>query len=225
MSETSTAAAVKERVTATADRFWHPEDFTGPPEAVAKALSRLTKSGELRRVRRGLYWRGRTTPLGMAPPPAARLAAELVDEPGSGPAGSSAALALGLTTQVPRIDVIAVPGRAPRPVPGVRFVSREAAWRRSDERLQSGDVALLESLRSWPTLVEVPDDDAIERISRLVHHGRIDLARVVRASPTEPPIVRERLRSLLHRLDLHDEADKVRPARTLSIQAPSGAFA
>jgi len=225
MGEMSTAAAVRRKATASADRFWLPEDFAGPPEAVAKALSRLVQAGELRRVRRGLYWRGRATPLGMAPPPPTRLASELVDEPGSGPAGLSAAVALGLTTQLPRIDVIAVPGRVPRPVPGVRFVSRQAAWRRSDERLRPADVALLESLRAWPTLVEVPDDDAIERIKRFALDGKIDLARVVRASPTEPPVVRERLRALLRRLDRHDEADSVRPARALSIQAASGAFA
>jgi len=214
MSDSSTAAAVRGRVRRSRDRFWHPEDFNGSPEAVGKALSRLTTTGELRRLRRGLYWRGRSTPLGMAPPPASRLATELINEPGSGPAGLTAALSLGLTTQVPRIDIIAVPGRAPRPVPGLRFVTREAAWRRRDERLRVGDVALLEVLRSWPDLVEVPTDDAIERIASLTRDDRIDLARVIRASSTEPPLVRERLRSLLRRLDRDDEAEKVRPART-----------
>lgn len=214
MSDASTSAAVRGRVSRSRDRFWHPEDFDGPPEAVGKALARLTTAGELRRLRRGLYWRGRSTPLGMAPPPASRLATELIGEPGSGPAGLTAALLLGLTTQVPRIDTIAVPGRVPRPVSGVRFVSREAAWRRRDERLRAGDVALLEVLRSWPDLVEVPPDVAIDLVASLVGDGRIDLGRVVRASSTEPPLVRERLRALLRRLDLEDESDKVRPART-----------
>jgi hypothetical protein len=43
----------------------------------------------------------------MAPPPPERLAGEVVHGPGIGPAGSSAALALGLATQVARRAVMA----------------------------------------------------------------------------------------------------------------------
>ncbi len=99
MSETSVATKVRRRVLASGERFWRPDDFEGSSEAVAKALSRLVASGDIRRVRRGLYWRGATSRLGMAPPPVDRLADELVGMPGSGPAGWSAALALGLSTR------------------------------------------------------------------------------------------------------------------------------
>jgi hypothetical protein len=218
----STSAAVRERVVRSRDHFWRPDDFDGPTSAVAKALSRSVAAGELCRIRRGLYWRGRMTPLGMAPPPVARLAAELVDEPGSGPAGASAALALGLATQVPRHEVIAITGRAPRPTPGVRFVTRESAWRRSDARLRPADVATLEVLRVWPDVVEVDTGEAVARIGRLAAAGTIDFARIVRAAGSEPPLVRERLRHLLDALDRRIDAAKVRPARTDSVDGRLG---
>jgi hypothetical protein len=67
---------------------------------------------------------GKSLRLGMAPPPAGRLAGEVAGGPGTGPAGWSAALALGLSTQVPRRESIAVPGRAPRNPGTIRIVSR-----------------------------------------------------------------------------------------------------
>lgn len=210
---TNVTADVRKRVLRSRNRFWRPEEFAGSPKAVAKALSRLTSAGELRRVRRGLYWRGTPTRLGMAPPPIGRLVDEVVDEPGIGPAELSAALALGLTTQVPRIETIAVPGRAPRDARGVRFVSRNASTRRRDERLRPTEVALLEALRGWEGLVEVPSTEALDRIDLLARDGTLRVDRVVRASTTEPPRVRERLRRLLTALN-RPEAERVPEARS-----------
>lgn len=68
MADQTVASEVRNRVLRSRDRFWQPEDFDGSPQAVAKELSRLNRSEELRRVRRGLYWRGTPTRLGMAPP-------------------------------------------------------------------------------------------------------------------------------------------------------------
>lgn len=213
---TSVAPAVRERILGSHERFWRPEDFDGSADAVAQALSRLTRTGELRRVRRGLYWRGAPTRLGMAPPPSRRLADEVVGGPGTGPAGWSAALALGLSTQVPRRETIAVPGRAPRSPRAVRFVSRAASTKRRDERLRPAEVALLEVLRDWDTLVELPTREATKRIGRVIESGAVRVDRLVRASATEPPRVRERLRRLLGALDL--SADAVRPARSDSVR-------
>ena len=218
MSETSVAKAIRKRVLPSRNRFWRPEDFEASPDAVAKTLSRLAEAGELRRVRRGLYWRGTPTRLGMAPPPPERLAGEVVGGSGTGPGGWSAALALGLSTQVPRRETIAVPGRAPRDPGAIHFVSRAASTKRRDERLRPVEVALFEVLRDWDGLVEVPTDDAIERIGRLVDAGALRLDRLVRASATEPPRVRERLRSLLGALGQQTSAISVRPARSESLR-------
>lgn len=218
MSNTSVAPEVRRRVLPSCDRFWRPEDFDGSPEAVAQTLSRLTRAGELRRVRRGLYWRGASTRLGMAPPPPDRLTDEVVGGPGTGPAGWSAALALGLSTQVPRRETIAVPRRAPRNPGAIHFVSRAASTKRRDERLRPAEVALLEVLRDWEALVEVSTHDAVGRIARLVDTGAVRLDRLVRASATEPPRVRERLRHLLGALGQSDAASPIRQARSESVR-------
>ena len=213
MSETSIATEVAKRVLPSRDRFWRPEDFDGSPAAVTKALSRLARAEEVRRVRRGLYWRGASTRLGMAPPPPSRLAGEVVGGPGTGPAGWSAALALGLSTQVPRRETIAVPGRAPRNPGAVRFVSRASSTRRRDERLRPAEIALLEVLRDWDTLVEVSTSDAVARVGDLTDSGAVRVDRLVRAATTEPPRVREGLRGLLRAIGLPEAAELVRPAR------------
>ena len=218
VSDSSVAPEVRKRVVHSRDRFWRPEDFTGSPDAVAKALSRLAHVGELRRVRRGLYWRGAPTRLGMAPPPSDRLVHEVIDAPGTGPAGWSAGLALGLSTQVPRRETIAVPGRPPRDPGTLKFVSRAASAKRRDERLRPHEVALLEVLRDWDTFVEVPTGAAVERIAGLADSGALRLDRIVRASATEPPRVRERLRRLLDAIGRSSDAAAVRPARSDSVR-------
>jgi hypothetical protein len=97
-------------------------------------------------------------------------------------------------------------------------VSRAASTKRRDERLRPAEVALLEVLRDWDTLVELPTREAIERIARVIESGAVRVDRLVRASATEPPRVRERLRRLLGALGLSASADVVRPARSDSIR-------
>ncbi|MHB8246427.1 MAG: hypothetical protein ACYDGN_13985 [Acidimicrobiales bacterium] len=218
MSTTTVAAAVRARVMRSRERFWRPEDFDGSPGAVAQTLSRLVRGGELRRVRRGLYWRGSPTRLGMAPPPSERLASEVAHVPGTGPAGWSAALALGLSTQVARREAIAVPARAPRSPSLINFVSRAAAVKRRDERLRPSEVALFEVLRDWERLVELPMPAAVERIVRLADSGEVRLDRMTRASGSEPPRTRERLRHLLGAMGHAELIDAVHPARSPSVK-------
>lgn len=218
MSELKVAPEVRAKVLHSRDRFWRPEDFPGSPDAVAKALSRMAHAGDLRRIRRGLYWRGAPTRLGMAPPPPDRLVREIVGGPGTGPAGWSASLALGLSTQVPRRETIAIPGRTPRNPGAVEFVSRAASTKRRDERLRPAEVAFLEVLRDWDKLVEVPANTATARVAELVETSAVRLDRVVRASATEPPHVRERLRDLLMAIGRPADADAVRPARSGSVR-------
>lgn len=43
-------------------------DVGGSRSAVESAFSRLCAAGDVLRVRKGLYWKGTTTPLGMSPP-------------------------------------------------------------------------------------------------------------------------------------------------------------
>jgi len=93
-------------------------------------------------------------------------------------------------------------------------VSRNASRRRRDEHLRPVEVALLETLRDWEGLVEVPLTEALGRIETLAKEGAVRVDRVVRAAPTEPPRVRERLRKLLTALNLAEDAKRVPGARS-----------
>lgn len=214
MKKGSVSSGVRGKVVRSTGRFWRPVDFEGSPDAVAQSLSRLEHAGELIRIRKGLYWRGSPTLLGMSPPPSEEIIGKVVGRVGTGPAGLSASLALGLTTQVPRHEIVAVTGRAPKNPPGVKFVSRSASVKRRDEHLRAIEIALLEVVRDWDKLVEVPMDEAIARIKQLIEMGTIRPDRIVVASETEPPKTRERLRSLLTILGRNSEVARIRPART-----------
>jgi hypothetical protein len=213
MSEASLASKVRNEIIASGERFWSPADFDGPPSAVAQTLSRMVRAGEIRRMRRGLYWHGTQTRLGMAPPPSSLFAHEIIDGPGIGPAGRSAALELGLSTQVPRRDTFAIPARSPRVGGSIHLVSRAASYKRRDENLRPGEVALLEVLREWGALVQISDDDALEKVGNFIETGALRPVRIARAADTEPPRVRERLRWLFDELGRSALANTIRPAR------------
>src|SRR6185369_792552 len=76
----SAARRVREQVLDGGERFWRHDDFGGlSPSAVATALSRLAREGELLRVRKGVYFRPRVCDLG------GRSADRACREPGSHP--------------------------------------------------------------------------------------------------------------------------------------------
>lgn len=133
-------------------------------------MSRLAAEGEVVRVRKGLYWKGPKTRFGMPLPRPIDVALEVAG-PGSGSAGVSAAHRLGLTTQVPATEQVAVPGRVPSPVPGVRFVSRSIERRIAG--LRPLEVALLEVLRDGPGTVEARWTKVGETARRLAAAGEI----------------------------------------------------
>lgn len=143
---------VRERVASSpVQHFIAATEVPGTRRSVECELSRLVAAGELVRVRKGLYWKGPKTRVGM-PVPRPFEVALVVGGEGAGPAGVSAAHFLGLTTQVPAIETVAVPGRVPSPLPGVRFVSRSIERRIA--RLTVAEVALIEVHRAGSSVVE-----------------------------------------------------------------------
>ena len=162
---------VRERIEATPVRgFLVAADIPGSRRAVECELSRQVAKGELVRARKGVYWKGPKTRVGMPRPRPGDLAL-VVAGPGAGPAELSAAHLLGLTTQVPAIEVIAVPGRTPMRIPGVRFVSRSIERRIHD--LRPVEVAVLEVLRGGPRLVETEWTEVGAVIKRLATSAEI----------------------------------------------------
>jgi hypothetical protein len=162
---TSVAAIVRHQVeTARPGTFLWRRDFAGPDRAVETALSRLVAHDEIVRIRRGLYWRGKKTRFGMTRPDP--LAAALaVAGPGSGPAGVAAAAVLGLTTQVPSVIEVAVPGKVPEPMKGIRFTARP--FTRRECRLRPTEVAVIELMRT-PHPIERPWKEVTAKIDDLI---------------------------------------------------------
>lgn len=77
----------------------------------------------------------------------------------------------GLTTQVPGVDIVAVPGRAPQDRDGVRFVSR--SFSRRELGLNPHEAGLLEVLRDFDKVAEEPFDQLVGIVERAIDLGKI----------------------------------------------------
>ena len=180
----SIAGHVADLVAALPERsFVAVRELDGSRSAVESAFSRMTASGDILRVRKGLYWKGAPTALGMSPPRVEEVALEL-GGPGSGPAGVAAAQWLGLTSQVPSTFQAAVPVRTPGRWPGVRFTQRPVG--RLIRSLTPSEVAVLEVLRAGPAVVETAWEELPEVIARLAALRAIRLEVLDDAVATEP---------------------------------------
>lgn len=221
----SQKAAMERRILNSCDRFWKPSALRGSRSAVQHLMTDLVRRGELRHVRKGLYWRGTKTPLGMSPPSPVQLATELVGTKGVGPAGLSASNALRLSTQVPRKAQVAVPNRAPTDSGPVAFVSRAARHGRAQESLNAQEVALLEVLDGWDKVIELPLPDAWAQLLRVMSGDGLRLDKLVRAAKTEPGQVRTRLRRLLRESTRGNLYQQVPPADVRHEKALDAALA
>ncbi len=167
----STARVVRDHVERIPTRsFVSRADLPEACHAIDCELARMASRNELVRVYKGLYWKGAQTRAGM-PAPAPIDVGLRVAGSGSGPAEFSAAASLGLTTQVPSVDVVAVAGRAPRPPKGVAFVSR--AVDRRFRGLRPLEVAVLELLRDGTRFIEADWEQAVAVVAQLTESGAI----------------------------------------------------
>ena len=180
----SVAAVVSKCVDDLPERsFLSVRDVEGPRRAVESAFSRLACSGQLARVRKGLYWKGVPTPFGMSPPRVEDVALAIGGR-GAGLAGIAAAHALGLTTQVPSTIWVAVPGQVPAEYPGLRFVRRPV--RRLVHAMTQWEVAVLEVLRAGSAVMECGWGVLASRIAELARAGRVRIDELAAAVAEEP---------------------------------------
>ncbi|TDO50666.1 hypothetical protein EV643_104159 [Kribbella sp. VKM Ac-2527] len=158
-------------------------DQIGSRRAVELALTKAAREGRLVSVRRGLYWKGARTRFGTTRPDTldAALAVARVNDfqTGVGPTGWSASHTLGLSTQIPAMTHVAVPGRPPAPPAGVQFHSRSPRGRLG---LGVLDVALLEVLSQFPDQIEASWDELVAKVQALIADGQIDIAKVKAAA-------------------------------------------
>lgn len=218
-AESSTASVVRGRLRRSSGKFVRAADFKRSHSAVLRELSRLAEAGELRHVHRGLYWCGPKTMLGMALPAPLELVQELAGAAGVGPAESSAALALGLSTQHPRRETFAVPTRPPR-CDDTRLVIKDRSGRegRRTQKLNPNEVAVLEVLADWPRLIELPREQAIDRLVGVLSSDAVRPAKLARAAKDESAVVREGLRGLFVRGGLQEQAQLIPPARAETVR-------
>lgn len=213
----SVAADVRQRVLRSEDRFWNVDDFGGQPHAVAMELKRLVEAGELERVRRGVYWRGRKTRFGMRVASAVEALREVAgDREAVGAAGWYATNLLGLSTQVSPEPVVSITSRPPTGLHGVRVINRASKRGRRDARLNDIEVTLLEALEGWDKYVELDRASALDRFVELFRRPDVRVDRLVRASRTESAVVRERLRAVLKHGGWREQAPKITRARSRS---------
>jgi len=206
----SSAASLRRRILASQNKYWRAGKLSGPESTTQHILTELERKGELLHIRKGLYWRGLKTPLGMSPPPSRSLTIKIAKtNNGIGPAGLSASNMLRLSTQIPKHSWIAIPSRAPTPTGTIKFVSRAARTGRVTAKLTPLEVALLETLQGWDRIIEIPIDQAWERMCAMLIANEINATRLAIAARTEPAIVRIRLSALLSNSGFDEDAIRI----------------
>lgn len=174
------------------------DEFEGPRGPIETALSRLEDRGELRRVRKGLYFKGVRSRFGSGTPRVEDIVYKVCGTKGVGPTGWTASRILGLSTQLPARQEFAVLGSLPTNIPGVRFHSRKNLTR---IELNPREVAVLETLRAWPAHSEASWDELVKRVARLRDEGAVNLERLAKVAMRErSPALRQHMMTLVSEL-------------------------
>ncbi|MBX9791313.1 MAG: hypothetical protein K2Y37_20530 [Pirellulales bacterium] len=187
---------VRHRLERGGERLWRFEDFRDLPfPAVAKALSRLARSGEIERLSKGVYFRTRQTTFGESRPNPAAMQKLASRRTTVFPAGTAAANLLGFTTQsAGRAEVATSALSLPRKLVGSETVvhtRRPEAW----TSLSDSDAALLDFLRRKGKPTELSPAATVQRVLAIVSEdGRFE--RLLKVVQSEPPRVRAMLGAL-----------------------------
>lgn len=191
---------VRERIQRGGERLWRFEDFRDLPfSAVAQALSRLARHGNIERLSKGVYYRNRDTAFGKSRPNPATIRQLAARRKTVFPSGIAAANLLGFTTQTGRQSEVATSALSlPRKLVGddtLVHTRRPEAW----ADLSETDAAMLDFLRNGAKFSELSHEDTIQKLlSLLSEQGRLD--RLLKIADSEPPRVRAMLGALAERL-------------------------
>jgi hypothetical protein len=194
------AASVRNRIRLGGERIWRLDDFRDLAfTAVAQALSRLTKAGELIRLSKGVYYRPRETRFGKSRPNPAAISKLAGRQKTVFPAGTAAANRLGFSTQTAKRRELATCALSlPRKLVGSNAIvhtRRPEAW----ASLSDTDAALLDFLRRVGRLSELSPEETIKRTLALLREDD-RYPRLLNVAATEPPRVRALLGALGERL-------------------------
>ena len=195
----STAATIRSRVTRSRPgSFFSVGDYPMSRSAAETAFSRLTAEGKVRRVGRGLYWKGVNSRFGFGRPPVQLIADRIVGARGFGPTRWSASHALGLTTQVPARPSFVVLGAVPTGIDGADFHARSNLER---VKLNYLEIGILEMLRDWPRYSDEDWSSLLSKTRELAVAGKVRPERLARAGELERNLRTRRLcEQLVHDL-------------------------
>jgi uncharacterized protein DUF6088 len=185
-------AVIRRRIEAGGERLWRLEDFHDLPfTAVAQALSRLARQGELQRLSKGIYYSPRQTAFGKSRPNPAAIQRLATKHKSFFPSGIAAANLLGFSTQTARKGEVATSAASiPRKLIGDTMVHtrRPEAW----TGLTDVEAALLDFLRRAGKTSELSPGETTQRVTAILSEkGRFE--RLLSIAQTEPPRVRAML--------------------------------
>lgn len=189
----SVAAKIQQRILrGGGDRLWGMRDFldldTATAAGVAATLSRLSREGCLRRIRRGVYYRPGKTAFGETQPAAEAVAGFLLRDRKAVRTGEFNRL--GLTTQMSNV-LTSASDRTVRMKGvgsvGLRFVNRALALQKG---IRAGERTVLDSLRMLERIPDATPEQVLSRLVRLIEQGKLDFDRLARFALAEPPRVR-----------------------------------
>ncbi|MHB8656237.1 MAG: DUF6088 family protein [Terriglobia bacterium] len=173
--------------------------------AVAQALSRLMRQGEVERLSKGIYYRARETAFGKSRPNPAAIHKLASGRKTVFPSGIVAASLLGFTTQSARRSELATSSLSlPRKLVGedtVIHTRRPEAW----AGLSQTDAALLDFLRRAGRPSELPPRETVRRTLTLFsENGHFE--RLFKVADSEPPRVRAIIGAIGEQLGKSDAA-------------------
>ena len=197
---------IRKQIESGGERFWRFVDFKNfPLTAVAKALSRLSLTGMIKRIGKGLYYKPRQTVFGQSKPNNSQLWDLLPDRKACFPVGISAANLLGFSTQnTAKIEVATNASSLPRLLVGkatIVHARRPDSWL----KLSNEEAALLDFLRQRGKYSELtPQKTTRKLIERCCEHGIFE--KLVQAAETEPPRVRAMLGAIGQEIGCSEES-------------------
>lgn len=222
----SAARVIRTRIDRGGERLWRLEDFRDlPTTAVAQALSRMARSGQIERLSKGTYYRARGTAFGKSRPNPVSIRQLAARSTPLFPSGTAAANMLGFTTQAARrTELSTTASSVPRKLVGADTVvhtRRPHTW----IGLSEADAAFLDLLRHSARTSELPPGETRRRaLALLSERGRFE--RLVGIAESEPPRVRAMLGALGEQLHQSQKAlDRLRKSLNPLSRFDFGPFA
>jgi hypothetical protein len=193
------------------ERLWTFRDFAALPiSAVAKTFSRLASEGVVHRLRKGVYYKPKTTRFGTLKPDPTNVIAVVLDRKNVDwkPSGLSVWNAMGLTTQIAATPTFTTDHRVRITAAGSRVRISTAP---SVRGLSTEERAALDAMRNLRHVPDTTPEAVIRRLVDLCREGRLSFGRMLRVAKLEPPRVRALL-GLIGTL-LGEPTDSLAPLR------------